>query len=321
MDLLRKILTRFNGLHYPQEYLCLSLESLQQPLHCYLLQPGRQAIDITELQHFVGYSPLVIALPAAIAGNPEIRLILGTQHPSLNEGFETKDALASLVLQETEEQPFLSQGIRLYRGKSGKHRFLNRFSRYMIGLHNRLYQQKPGNVFLPGNLYEQIQIAYSIPRRISLITVGSQGLYNCFPTDLHGPMGDLHYLISLRHQGKACEQVTGAGRILLSEVQSSAYQLVYSLGKNHMQPLKPRQQFPFGTGQSEQFNLPIPAPTLVYRELELLDHYLEGIHKLMLFKVANRQELDAAPATLAHIHNVYATWRNRNRMPGNYLLR
>ena len=61
--------------------------------------------------------------------------------------------------------------------------------------------------FLPDNLYKQVQIAYSIPRNISLITVGQNDRFNLFPTDLHGPVNEDHYIISLRHEGKACQQV------------------------------------------------------------------------------------------------------------------
>ena len=54
MKLLQKILNKLNGLHYPQEYLCLAKESFQQPLHVYIAE-GRQIIkDITHFHLFTG---------------------------------------------------------------------------------------------------------------------------------------------------------------------------------------------------------------------------------------------------------------------------
>ena len=180
---------------------------------------------------------------------------------------------------------------------------------------------KPGNVFLHDNLYTQVQAAYSIPRNISLITVGKDNRYNLFPTDLHGEAGNDHYVVSLRHEGKACRQVVNAGKILISTVHSQFYKSAYALGKNHMQEMKDSSQFPFSNEVSAQFSLLIPQPALLSRELELQDSFIHGIHRLLIFKILSRQQWNDTPSTLAHVHNVYATWRYNNRMAGNYLLR
>jgi hypothetical protein len=37
--------------------------------------------------------------------------------------------------------------------------------------------------------------------------------YNLFPTDLHGQPDDEHYVISLRHEGIACQQVLQTRKI------------------------------------------------------------------------------------------------------------
>jgi hypothetical protein len=176
-------------------------------------------------------------------------------------------------------------------------------------------------VFLPGNLYTQVQVAYALPRVISLITVRQDGLFNLFPTDLHGPAGEGHYLISLRHAGKACRQVEAARQIVVSEMHCDACKAVYALGKNHMQDVKPKDRFPFGSSVSTILQLPLPEAALLYRELELEESFMHGIHKLMLFKVLSQQVLTDTKATLAHIHTTYATWRYNNGLEGNYLSR
>jgi hypothetical protein len=88
-----------------------------------------------------------------------------------------------------------------------------------------------------------------------------------------------------------------------------------------MQELKPKDNFPFGAIHSSVFQLPLPRSVLYYRELELIESFAHGIHKLLLFKIVSLQAVSNEPATLAHIHNCYATWRHNKGLPGNYLLR
>jgi len=208
-----------------------------------------------------------------------------------------------------------------YKGIRGQHHFLSFFHQYIIGLNNQVYNRKKENVFLNNALYKQVQIAYSIPRIISLITVGSGGLYNLFPTDLHGPVNEQYYVSSLRHDGKACKQVEKAGRIVISQIHTDVYKMAYALGKNHMQELKPKENFFFSESLSSLFKLPLPKSLLSYRELELVGSFDHGIHKLLLYKIISSQVVSKDPSTLAHIHNCYATWRHRKGLPGNYLVR
>jgi hypothetical protein len=88
-----------------------------------------------------------------------------------------------------------------------------------------------------------------------------------------------------------------------------------------MQELKRKENFPFTDQASPLLGLPVPTGAISFRELELEDAFNHGIHKLMHFKVLSNQSLTGNPSTLHHIHNVYATWRYNNRLPGNYLLR
>jgi flavin reductase (DIM6/NTAB) family NADH-FMN oxidoreductase RutF len=325
MKLIKKILNKLNGLYYPQEYLCLAKESFHQPLHTYLADGSRIIKDITKEHLFTGYSPLIFTLYSPDKKKQElpaaIDIIFTQQSLQPNDHFEKKDAIAHLSLKMIRKQ--LPGGIPIiyYEGVKGEHHFLSSFHQYMIGLNNRLYNKKAGNVFLHDNLYKQVQIAYSIPRIISLITVSDGGLYNLFPTDLHGPVNEQYYVCSLRHEGKASRQVEAAGRIVISQMHYDAYKIVYSLGKSHTQELKPKSDLPFGESVSKLFQLPLPEPVLYYRELELIESFDHGIHKLLLFKVLSTQAISHEPATLAHIHNVYATWRYNKGLSGNYLLR
>lgn len=320
MPVLQKLLNKFNGLHYSQEYLCFAKGSFQQPLHAYLANKSHILKDITNQHLFMGYCPLVLAftdpdLPAFL------RIIFSQRPLTPNESYSKKDALAFLELSELKKQPAGKKNILYYEGTRGGHRFLPGFQQFINGLYNDWYNKKPGNVFLHNNLYKQVQVAYAVPRDISLITVSQHGLFNLFPTDLHGQPDEGHYIISLRVGGKACAQVEMAGRLLLSQVHANTYKMVYGLGKNHMQELKPAANFPFSGSLSQYLQWPLPEQVLGYRELVLLDSFIHGIHKIFLFRIVAMQHLEAGTDTLAHIHNCYASWRHKNGLPGNYLLR
>lgn len=325
MKLVQKMLQKFNGLYHSQEYLCLAKESFQHPLHTYLFKNKQIIKDITNEHLFTGYSPLIFTLNSSTNNNGKlpdsIDIVFTQQLFQPNDVFEKKDAIARLSLQLIRKQSAGENTIFYYEGVKGKHHFLSSFHQYIIGLNNRLYNKKAGNVFLQNNLYKQVQIAYSVPRIISLITVSNGKLYNLFPTDLHGPVNKQYYVSSLRQEGKACKQVEAAGRIAISQVHYETYKTVYSLGKNHMQELKSKDNFPFGESFSKLFQLPLPQAVLYYRELELVDSFVHGIHKLLLFKILSSQAISDSPATLSHIHNAYATWRYNKGLEGNYLLR
>jgi flavin reductase (DIM6/NTAB) family NADH-FMN oxidoreductase RutF len=320
MPLLQKLLTKINGLHYPQEYLCIGQESFEQPLHVYLAGTGKVVKDITICHAFVGYHPLILALGAEDAGSDTIDIIFCNKVLQPNEVFSKKDAIATLRLKKIKGQPFKNH-VSFYEGIDGKHSFVSSFHQWIIGLNNSLYNKKKGNVFLHDNLYKQVQIAYALPRNISLITVEQNNSFNLFPTDLHGTVDEQHYIISLRFSGKACRQVESTGKIIISQVEKEFYKTVYGLGKNHMQEMKAKENFPFSELVSSHLQLPIPESALFCRELELLDSFNHGIHKLMFFRVLSGRQVQDNPSTLAHIHNAYATWRYNNRLPGNYLLR
>ena len=317
------MLNRLNGLHYPQEYLCLSNGTFDQPLHAYIISNGLIFQDITYRHCFIGYHPVIFALSSSQTLSPypeEITIAFSNKILSQNGGFNPKDAVASLIFKKI--KAIAGDGpVAFYEASKGQHRFISSFHQFVIQLHNHLYQKKPGNVFLGGNLLKQVQIAYSLPRNISLITVGQNDQFNLFPTDLHGPIDKDRYIISLRHEGKASRQVVDANRILLTEVHSNLYKTVYSLGKNHMQELKAKGKHPFSGMVSDNLQLPIPQMPLRYRELELEESFVHGIHRVMNFKVLYEKKIQDISASLAHIHNTYATWRQNNQLSGNYLLR
>ncbi len=323
MQLARKILKRFNGFHYPQEYLCMP--SAFPALKVYLLAENIFIADITTLHCFTGYHPLIIVLPASVheklPGTTGIELVFSPHDYNGNVGLLKKDAPARLVLEKINNISATGTGMFFYRGKRGTHRFTGALQQYMGEMENRFFARKPGNVFLEGNLLKQVQIAYAIPRNICIATVGNTKACNFFPTDLHGSVEPGKYIVSLRHEGKACAQVMEAGQMVVAEVNAHAYKKVYALGKNHMKELQPSDVFETRELPSKNFGIPLHEETVGYRELQLEDSFIYGIHRLLIFRVVHHQMFHPGTPSLQHIHNCSATWQWKQGREGNYLLR
>jgi len=286
-------------------------ETFQQRLQLHLFHKGQFIKDITNEHLFTGYSPLIISLSNENNLPGQVEIVFYTE----------KEAIASINLTAIHQQQIDGIKIFHYEGQHGQHKFLNNFNQFIISRKNRLYNKKTGNVYLSANLYKQVQIAYSVPRTISLVTTGENGLFNLFPTDLHGPIGEKYYVDSLRHEGRACAQVLQTGKMLISEVDAGFYRTVYSLGKNHMKDLRPRSEFPFNDQNSTNLGLPVPLSAINYRELSMEDSFIHGIHRIFLFRVIQKTVLNTHLPALAHVHNVFATWRDKGAVEGNYLLR
>ena len=326
-DLLRKMLT---GIGIRQEYLCVALEELADILSVRLATPASSdTLDVTGTHVFLGYRPLLLAIPFADADSPAARaaeVCLSFQAGAFAadttwRGFPaSSDSIARLHLKKIRERKVGDRLLAYYEGVFGAHRLLGAFHRFMNRWLEQFKQRPEGNVALDPNLYEQVRIAYSLPRIISLVSVGDGERMNLFPTDLHGPVDGAHYTSSLRIGGRACEQVEAGRRIVLSEIAAGAFQLAYRLGKNHMQPPRERSAFELQASPSAMLGLGLPAAVVRYRELEWFEHFDRGIHRVFMYRVLGEQRVADGPR-LAHVHKCYAQWRADRGLSTRYLLR
>ena len=140
-----------------------------------------------------------------------------------------------------------------------------------------------------------------------------------FPTDLHGDADNDNYIISLRSNGKANQQVNTIKKIVLSKMDLMSYRFVYSLGKNHMQELKLLDAFET-EGESEKLRLPLPKGAVEYKELELVSSQQSGIHNLNHFRIINQHNISTKPV-LAHVHKTPLAWFLKNSNSIDYLIR
>ena len=306
------------GLTIPQEYCCLELEQLDSPLKVILTTRDKSVgKDVTTSHVFLGYKPLIIGLitnDKMWLQNDDgvcLSFVHGTYKADTiwKEFPSDSAAVARVMLKKIQSREFDSLLIYLFEASFAEHKLIGKFHQAVNNLRERFRIRSKDNVGLPGNLYEQVRIAYSIPRKISIITVGDVPLINMFPTDLHGPLGNSHYASSLRIGGNANAQVESLKRVVLSEVNASSYLEVYSMGKNHMMDLQHESRFMLHPRRSRIFNLPLPEWALRYREMMHIESFDHGIHRIHFYQVLHSEELENSGPTLAHIQQYYAQWR------------
>ena len=332
MSLITQIKKRLTGLSFSQEYLCISLEDLASPLGVFLTFPGGNH-DVTQTHLFLGYKPLIIGLiypdqknvTASLEMPEEISLHFTNGNFEGNckwQGFEAdKTSIARLRLRRKETRRLGSKIIYFYEGIDGVHFFIRWQQQWINNLREKVRFRKAGNVTLPGNLYQQIRIAYSVPRVISIITISDGDKINMFPTDLHGLVSDKYYVGSLRIGGRVNDQVEQWKKITISTVDAARYGETYALGKNHMTELRGKENFSCHDMLSENFQHALPVGTNHYRELMWKDSMDLGIHRIHFYEIICSRAVSDSGSTLAHIHHYYGQWREDHGLKANYLLR
>lgn len=316
----------------PQEYVCVSFEDFEQPLSAYVTGTDESIHFSIDHQILLGYKPLIIGLSWDKSSEQTrwlrsretvcVSLVMKPFRRDLKwNGFMSdKEAVARLILRKITSKELGEAVIFIFEGQFGEHRFLTPFHQATNRLKERLRKRKD-DLWLPGNLYDQVRIGYATPRAIAMITVIDRtGGMNMFPTDLHGPVGSGYYAGSLRHGGKATQQVELCGTIALSKVKAHWYREAYSFGKNHMRDLSSPDRFPLSPLHSRENEIPLPESIVHYRELRRIDSLDLGIHRIHFYETLHEDRVSEG-YSLAHIHCFYAQWRNDQGLSANYLYR
>jgi flavin reductase (DIM6/NTAB) family NADH-FMN oxidoreductase RutF len=320
---IKKIVT---GLTVPQEYICVEWKDFICPPSIFLeLENQKFLQDVTDSHLFLGYKPLVLGLSFntndtnySIVRNQE-RVFLSFKQGSAKVSDTT--SIAKLILKKIGEKKVGDETVLLYEGEYGSHSFLSAIHQWINTQREKRRKHSPDNVSLPGNLADQVRIAYSTPRIISIITTSDGHLVNLFPTDLHGSVGKKFYASSLRKGGKANDQVERYGQIVISEVETSFYKQAYALGKNHMKELQDESGFQIHSSRSKNFNFPLPSSATHYRELKRIDSFDHGIHRIHFYEVIHQQVVSTNKSTLSHIHQYYTQWRIDHGLQAKIFLR
>jgi hypothetical protein len=307
------------GSSLSNEYICVPGDlprSLQLILEC-----ERGEVNVTESHVLVGYKPLMIGLPFQdrewvlwAAMTTGIKISFRAPPPGNHE-------VAWLELEKAGSWRMGETTFVIYEGLEGHHDFFGPWHRWTNWLYELLREQKPGNISLPAKLYNQVRIAYSVPRKISLMCLGDSRGYNIFPSDLHGAVGNGFYVGSLRIGSKACRQVEENQKILMADMDMSKYRETYGLGRNHMSSLQPLEILPASGARSDRWQLPVPAGAIRYRELQRKYSWDAGIHRVIYYEVVGEKTVDSRGSELCHIHRYYLQWRINHHLESTYFLR
>jgi hypothetical protein len=313
---LRRILL---GSSLPNEYICTpgDLPACLQVM----LQGDHSEVNVTQSHVLLGYKPLVIGLPFQDAEwvgwaskTKEINI-------SFRSAVPTNKEIAWLKLKKAGSWRMGETTFVIYQGIQGHHDFIRPWHRLAGALYELLRSRKPGNISLSAKLYNQVRIAYAVPRKISLIVLGDARGYNIFPSDLHGLVGKGFYAGSLRIGSKVCQQVEAYQKILVADMDVAAYRETYGLGRNHMAGLQPLAILPASGEKSEQWQLPIPLGATGYKELQRKYSWDTGIHRVHFYEVVSEKQFDIRFSRLCHIHRYYAQWRLDHNLGGAYFFR
>ena len=264
--------------------------------------------DITHQHLFLGYRPLVVAVPA-VHSREHGELIL--YHTS------TPRPVARISLKRI-GLPAMGSSHVFFTGERARSRFLP----WWQWPHDRWRRWKntrrEGNVATIATEIHMTRIAYAIPRAIHLAAVGTPEHCNIFPTDLHGATKDGHYLLSLRHSGKACSQVQELGRLALFIMPLNSHREVYDLGHRHGSGLEPATAITSIDGGWKEH--PRPLGAIAAKTLVVMEHADSGIHRIFRCAIEGEEVFKAGPV-LAHTHASPLTWLLHRGLAPETLLR
>jgi hypothetical protein len=299
-SILKKVLF---GIHHPREYISASAGAVSGGLDCFLRANGKE-IPVSKEMLFLGYRPLLMGWIAEKCEDEKTVL----EFRRKSDGAK----MATLHLRLEKQFSLSEKTLFIFKGISSEQSFDSSFHRFMFRWYERFRSKPAGNIDLDQRLYNMVKIAYSIPREIKLVTLEDEKGRNIFPTDLHGKAGSKGYIISLRHDKKACQQVEQIGCLALWTISSKKAKDAYAMGCNHSKDLAAAITYPV-TGESPLYGFPKPEGALSCCELELEKVIGDfGIHRLLLFKIVSGRGDDDNPERLIHLHRSYVQWHVKN---------
>lgn len=262
---------------FDNEYICVNRNDIIASVKV-VLDFNNHIIDVTNSHLFLGYKPVIIGIPKQeMPLAPNDCTIL----------FYTNNVLYGII--KLERVGLDHSHLYLFIGTNAQHKFLSKlqllfqkFAQHKINKSDPLYPSQ--------DLYEQIRVAYSFPRKISLIFVEENASCNIFPSDLQAEVINTGcYMISLRENGKAYEQVSKIKTIRICNMEVDSFDIVYKMGKNHMRELKSFSSFPIlNQALSDKLCVLVPEKCISYLELVKVREIKIGIHHLILFDITEK---------------------------------
>lgn len=268
-------------------------------LKCVAVVDGKR-LDFEIQPLFLGYKPLVMG----ICGNPQ-NLKDFIIHKEVAFEYLNKvsgEKVAELCLRVDKIIPVESQLLILLTGISATHTFENAGERIAFRVNQMLSRKSSSNINLTRSEYDQLKVAYSIPREIRLLQVAIGDVANEFPIDLFGFADSSHFVLSLRKEKKSSLQASSAETVEVRPVSFTRAAVMYKMGRLHSAEMGPRAVSPE------------PYGSTALHLSETIGDY--GIHRLFLFRAGKSiQSPYPAGEQLVHVHASYANWHKRQGFP------
>jgi hypothetical protein len=281
------------------EYVASSTEGLPCMLKCVAVAEGKR-IELPQQPLFLGYKPLVMG----VCELPERIQTLADAGTVVLEYLNTVSGkkVASLTLRVDKAIRIESKLLVLLVGTHGEHQLESFWDRLAFRLNVLLTKKHAGNIDLTPSEYDQLKIAYSIPRPIRMLHVYKGEKGNAFPIDLFGWIGMAHFVLSVRHEKKSAQQIMIADKIETIAVRSAHSAAAYAAGRFH----------------SADMVSPTPAQAPYYNVDLYVDEIIGdyGVHRLFLFRTGPHLQIPAHQRDdLVHVHRSYASWHKRQGFP------
>lgn len=272
---------------FPQEYLCLPHDACDAHWRYEL-----SGVDVTRDHLFLGYRPLVLAMPATGTRPGELLLRSPLQ----------QRPVAGITLAGI-DPPGMGSDFTFLTGTRAWSRFLPWPQWPLDRIRRWRNARRHGNVATVPAEIDMTRILYALPREIHLAVVGSPDRCNIFPTDLHGELAG-RYLVSLRHTGKACTQVMEEGSFALYRMPLDLFRQVYALASRHMGD--PTAALAIAAIDGSWNGHARPLGAIAARLLRVEAHADAGIHRIFRCRVEREEHFKNGPV-LAHVHAAPAT--------------
>jgi flavin reductase (DIM6/NTAB) family NADH-FMN oxidoreductase RutF len=153
-----------------------------------------------------------------------------------------------------------------------------------------------------------VNILFSCPRPVVLVSLALGDGGTMFPMNLMGPIGNGYFAFALNSRRLAGSLVERAGRVAISNVPFDQAPSARQLGKNHHREAVNWSELPFPLAQSTALGIPVPAFASRVREMEIEAVRKLGSHTLFVAKIV-RDEKYSDDLQFFMIHGLYQAWR------------
>lgn len=165
-----------------------------------------------------------------------------------------------------------------------------------------------GDVQMTARATAAMNVLFTCPRPVVLVSVpvGERG--NIFPMNLMGPIGQGYFAFALNSRRLASPLVERAGRVALSSIPFDQAAVARRLGKNHLREFIDWDGLPFPTTRSKALGIPVPAFATRVREMEIEAVRQLGSHTFFVARIVHDEHRSDSEQFFM-IHGLYQAWR------------